>query len=169
GGPLLGMITRGQSAGDTGVKNGRPAQPVEEGAAGNDMFPSSLIRRPKRDGQVLPTDQVATSGVAPMHASPLIAVRIVLVKHVVITPVINRAVRIVHPVSRAEKMERWPGGIVADAPGCVAIGRHRPVDGRLVVGDKLSCLGGRRRVRGGGSRRPETGRGDQDDDSTKPK
>src|SRR5215831_15747349 len=49
-------------------------------------------------------EQVGTGGVSPMHVSPNRALGIELKKHVITAAVKDRAIRIIHPVVRGEKV-----------------------------------------------------------------
>ena len=55
--------------------------------------------------QVLPMDQVAAYRVAPVHGAPAGGIGEVLIKKVVLTSIINKAVGIVDPVSRRFQMQ----------------------------------------------------------------
>jgi len=52
----------------------------------------------KRDGQVLPMDQILTDGVAPTHVAPGVIEWVVLVEQVIFAAIVDGAVRIVGPV-----------------------------------------------------------------------
>ena len=103
-GPLFGMVAGGLAAGDAGVENHRLTPAVDVRAARENVLFARLPRRPERDRQMFPMDQVAAARVAPVHVSPVVAVRIVLIEQVVITAVKNGAVGIVHPVGRRQEM-----------------------------------------------------------------
>src|SRR6476620_2651142 len=78
---------------------------------------------------MFPMHQISTTGVAPMQLAPVISIGIVLIKEVIIPIVIDRAIRIIHPVGRRSKM--------IDGPGWVG--------GSFVYsrGDTCHCLGNR--------------------------
>src|SRR5450759_2345693 len=75
GHPLLGIALA-----DAGVEEARPAVGPRNRAAGKNVLLAFVQRRPQGDGQVLPVDQVATAGVAPVHVAPGSAVGIELVE-----------------------------------------------------------------------------------------
>src|SRR5882724_111917 len=87
---------------------------VVDGAAGEAAVGIVPARSgSKRDGHVAPVNHVFADGVIPVHVAPNRGVRVVLIEHVVEAVPENRAVGIVHPVSRRKQMElrtKWVGG-----------------------------------------------------------
>ena len=60
---------------------------------------------------MLPIDQIAAARVPPVHMPPAVAERVVLIVNVVIALVVERAVRIVHPVSGRREMKDRARGV----------------------------------------------------------
>ena len=50
-------------------------------------------------------DHVGADCVSPMHVTPIGAVRVVLVEHVVIALPVDRRIRVIHPVCSRQQME----------------------------------------------------------------
>ena len=75
------------------------------------MLLAQFDRRCQSDWQMLPVDQVTRPGMAPVHETPLIAKRIVLIKEVEPAAVEDRAVRVVHPFRWWGEMVRWAARI----------------------------------------------------------
>ena len=65
----------------------------------------SAGRGRKRHRQVLPVDHVRTDCMRPVHVTPIGAVRVVLVEHVVIVLPVDRPIRVIHPVGGRQQME----------------------------------------------------------------
>ena len=104
GGPLLVGAVRA----DAGVERNGVSLAVDPGASREDMLFAFFERGPERDWLVLPMHEVLTACVSPVHVSPFIAVGIVLVEDVVIPLVIDRPVRIVHPIRRRPEVVDGP-------------------------------------------------------------
>ena len=65
-------------------------------------------RRRQRQRQVAPVDAVVADGMAPVDRAMKGAVRVVLVKEMHLSPPVDQAIRIVHPVGWREEMEVGP-------------------------------------------------------------
>ena len=78
---------------------------VNDRAAGEDR--AQRIGR-KRDGTVVPVDQIRADGVSPVHGSPVAVIGIVLVVEVILAVVPDHAVGIVHPELFGRKMDLRP-------------------------------------------------------------
>ena len=63
------------------------------------------------DRQMLPMHKIGADRVPPAHVSPLVAVRIVLIKQVVFAVKIHKSVRVVHPVHFWGEMKLWAIGL----------------------------------------------------------
>src|SRR6516164_8909914 len=59
----------------------------------------------KGNREILPADEVTADDVPPAHVSPIDAERIVLIKKVIFTLVINETIGIVHPIPGGSKMK----------------------------------------------------------------
>src|SRR5262245_48965219 len=64
------------------------------------MLLAAALCGPERDRLVFPIDEVLAAKVAPMHVSPTVAVRVVLVEDVIVAVVVDEAVGVVHPIRR---------------------------------------------------------------------
>ena len=133
--PLLGVVRGGFAVADAGVEGEQLPAAVGRGAAAEDMILPLLLRGPERDGHVLPENQVAAAGVAPVHVAPRIAKRIVLVVEMIVAAVEDRAVRIVHPVRRRREMIDGPRHVGAGAGRGGVHAGHRARHGVVEVRD----------------------------------
>src|SRR5581483_8748282 len=79
---------------DAGVNEARPPVSGDRGAAGVDGSLAFFRRRPDRDGQVLPTDEVLAAGVSPVLIGDIGAKRIVLIEEMVPALIKEGSVRI---------------------------------------------------------------------------
>jgi hypothetical protein len=66
----------------------------------------------KREGQMLPMDEVTADRVAPTHVPPFVAEGIVLIEKMEFTVVIDHTVGVVHPVSFRCEMKLRPKGFL---------------------------------------------------------
>ena len=83
---------------DAGIEEVGLALFILAAAAGEAMnFPLRHSRR-KRGRQGFPMQQIAGTGMSPMNVPPLVAVGIVLVKHMIPALIVHKAVGIVDPV-----------------------------------------------------------------------
>src|SRR5207247_9368927 len=113
--PLVGMV-KGRFVGtDTGIKTHRLAQAIDRAATGPNLRLSPVAGRRKRDGEMLPFRQVAAPNVPPVFRATAITERVQLVEEVIITFVINRAVRIVDPLRGRGDVKDRSGGISLSA------------------------------------------------------
>ncbi len=72
---------------------------------------------------MLPVKHVGADGMSPMHGAPERSVRIVLIEDVVLTPVVDRTVGVIHPVGRGEQVILRPQDIVGQLfAQCVGFG-----------------------------------------------
>ena len=115
GGPLLERLQRIPALSPllgAGVQDNRLAVFVEPGGAGIAACLSCLRGGPNRDRQVLPVDEVCAACVAPMGTISGVRVeRIELVEDVVVAPMQEGAVHVVHPSRRRAEVVDGPRGI----------------------------------------------------------
>src|SRR2546426_9786640 len=90
---------------DTSIENHRLALAVEGAATGPDLRFSGVEGRRERDGQWFPFCQIATANMTPIFWPVPIAEWMQLIKKVVVVQVIDRAVRIIHPMRGSRKVK----------------------------------------------------------------
>ena len=87
---------------------------IEGGAAGPDTVRSDVVVfRENSFRNVLPVDQVVTDPVSPVDVVPVRTGRVVLISEVVLPVIIERGMRLIHPVARRIGVHLRPVRIVA--------------------------------------------------------
>src|SRR4029077_10777491 len=101
-----GRLLRGGRL-DTGVEDGDRAVIFGGTSCEAAVRLCSTMGGRKSHRQMAPVNHVWTHGVSPMHVAPDCSTWVVLEKHVVAAPPVDRPVGIVHPIFCGEKVKLW--------------------------------------------------------------
>ena len=96
---------------DAVIDQGRHICPSHSGAAGAARAVRTIRIRRERDRQVSPVHKIVGDSVTPMNRPPKRTVRIVLIEQMKTAVPEDRAVRIVHPICRRQKVVERTMGI----------------------------------------------------------